>query len=110
MDNRFEALKSSIGYLIHNSYNPSSNQAILLYDEALTSSSKPQGGTGKSLLANAIKKVRMTTKIDINQCYCFYQDDFVASFEFKNIVGTQFHPELSQTNGLKLLRNFIENF
>jgi glutamine amidotransferase len=53
---------------------------------------------------------RMTTKIDINQCYCFYQDDFVASFEFKNIVGTQFHPELSQTNGLKLLRNFIENF
>jgi hypothetical protein len=64
IDNRFEALKSSIGYLIHNSYNPSSNQAILLYDEALTSSSKPQGGTGKSLLANAIKKVRMTTKID----------------------------------------------
>ncbi len=64
IDNRFEALKSSIGYLIHNSYNPSSNQAILLYDEALTSTSKPQGGTGKSLLANAIKKVRMTTKID----------------------------------------------
>ena len=52
----------------------------------------------------------MTTKIDINQCYCIYQDDFVASFEFKNIAGTQFHPELSQTNGLKLLRNFIENF
>lgn len=53
---------------------------------------------------------RMKCNVNINQCYCNYQDDFVASFEFENIAGTQFHPELSQTNGLKLLRNFIEKF
>ena len=53
---------------------------------------------------------RMTSNEDINQCYCHYQDDFIASFENANIAGTQFHPELSQSNGLKLFKNFIEKF
>ena len=53
---------------------------------------------------------RMKSDVDINQCYCNYQDDFVASFEIDNIAGAQFHPELSQTNGLKLLKNFIDRF
>ena len=53
---------------------------------------------------------RMMSKANINQCYSSYQDDFVASFEIKNIAGTQFHPELSQTNGLKLLKNFLDKF
>jgi glutamine amidotransferase len=53
---------------------------------------------------------KMTSNLNINQCYCNYQEDFVASFEYNNIAGTQFHPELSQTNGLKLFKNFIENF
>jgi glutamine amidotransferase len=53
---------------------------------------------------------RMSSNVDINQCYCNYQDDFVASFEHNNIAGTQFHPELSQTNGLKLFKNFIDKF
>ena len=53
---------------------------------------------------------RMKSDVDINQCYCNYQDDFVASFELDNIAGAQFHPELSQTNGLRLLKNFINKF
>lgn len=53
---------------------------------------------------------RMSSNVAINQCYCHYQDDFIASFEHENIAGTQFHPELSQTNGLKLLKNFIDKF
>jgi glutamine amidotransferase len=53
---------------------------------------------------------RLKSDPSFNQCYCNYQDNFVASFEYGNIAGTQFHPELSQTNGLKLLKNFINIF
>jgi glutamine amidotransferase len=52
----------------------------------------------------------MHSKENINQSLCNYQDDFVAAFELENIAGVQFHPELSQHNGLRLLKNFIENF
>lgn len=53
---------------------------------------------------------RMQSNEDINQSLCNYQNDFIAAFEVENVAGVQFHPELSQFNGLKLLKNFIENF
>ena len=51
---------------------------------------------------------KMTSTHTIKQCMCDYGGDFIASFELNNIAGVQFHPELSQYNGLKLLKNFIE--
>jgi glutamine amidotransferase len=36
-----------------------------------------------------------------------YGERFVSSIQKQNIFGTQFHPEKSQSNGLKLLKNFI---
>ena len=53
---------------------------------------------------------RMLSSTDINQSMCDYEGEFIASFELENIAGVQFHPELSQNNGLKLLRNFIDKF
>lgn len=40
--------------------------------------------------------------------YCNYGTKFICSFQDQNIFGTQFHPEKSQTNGLNLLKNFLE--
>jgi len=53
---------------------------------------------------------KMTSNTNINQSECEYGERFIASFEIDNIVGVQFHPELSQINGLRLLKNFIEKF
>jgi imidazole glycerol-phosphate synthase subunit HisH len=41
---------------------------------------------------------------------CDYGGDFICGFEKDNIAGVQFHPELSQENGLALLKNYVELF
>ncbi|KRA55347.1 imidazole glycerol phosphate synthase subunit HisH [Devosia sp. Root635] len=38
---------------------------------------------------------------------CDYGAPFVAAYENDNLYCTQFHPEKSQTNGLRILSNFI---
>jgi glutamine amidotransferase len=39
-----------------------------------------------------------------------YGVDFVAAVQKGHILGTQFHPEKSREKGLRVLRNFVENF
>jgi len=54
-----------------------------------------------------VHSYRMSTDIKKGVAFCNYGEDFVASFEYQNIFGTQFHPEKSQTNGLNLIQNFL---
>lgn len=50
---------------------------------------------------------KVSSRENINQSTCNYGQNFIASFEVENIYATQFHPELSQNNGLQLLKNFL---
>ena len=38
---------------------------------------------------------------------CNYGVNFLAAFEHENLFAAQFHPEKSQTNGIKFLQNFL---
>ena len=38
---------------------------------------------------------------------CNYGTDLVAAIRSENIFATQFHPEKSATEGLKILENFV---
>ena len=42
-----------------------------------------------------------------NVAYCNHSRRFVAGFQHEAMCGAQFHPEKSQSSGLRMLRNFI---
>ena len=48
------------------------------------------------------------SNINYSHATCHYGEEFIAAFQDNHIFGTQFHPEKSQTNGLFLLKNFLE--
>jgi len=57
-----------------------------------------------------VHSYKMHCVSNIGQNLCQYDEGFIASFEYENIAGTQFHPELSQIHGLTVMRNFLELF
>ena len=71
---------------------------------------KIYGGMSGKLDYYFTHSYKMESQNFINQCMCDYGGPFIASYELDHIAGVQFHPELSQTNGLRLLNNFIKNF
>ena len=63
-EERMFALVTGIGYMMHHYFRESEGQAVILYDENIKDPNKPSGGSGKGVIANAIKRVRKTAKVD----------------------------------------------
>ncbi|MDB4271073.1 hypothetical protein N9896_03150 [bacterium] len=61
---RFKALQTAIGYLLSRFKNPGNPRAVILIEQQMSSSSKANGGTGKSLLAKGIECMRNVVNID----------------------------------------------
>ena len=59
---REEALRSTIGYLLHTFKDKTHQKAIIFNDEEINDN--PNGGSGKSLMLNALNYIRKVVKID----------------------------------------------
>jgi hypothetical protein len=97
-ESRLLHLQTLIGYLLHEYKDPINPKAVVLMDENL--SEKPEGGTGKTLIADAIGKMRKITMEDgknfrPNERFAFQQvepdtkiilfDDLIKDFVFERI-------------------------
>ncbi len=63
-EDRIAAIRSAIGYILHNFSDPVTNQAVIFLDEELTNKYTPQGGSGKGIVLQAIKELRKLDIID----------------------------------------------
>jgi hypothetical protein len=91
-EERYQALCSGIGYLLHDFFSPLQTKAVILYDEKITSLDEPQGGTGKGLIAHAVGKMRQVDKIDGKKF------DGANRFCFQNIKESTQVMWLDETN------------
>lgn len=74
---RYNTLKSVIGYMLHSYKTSANNKAIILNDE--TVSENPNGGSGKGILINAISHMKKVSTIDGKTF------DFNKSFPYQTV-------------------------
>lgn len=56
-----------------------------------------------------VHSYRLDCPSSIGAAWCDHGGRFISGISVGNIHGVQFHPEKSQSAGLALLRNFVEN-
>jgi hypothetical protein len=74
---KYNTMKSVIGYLLHSHKTASNNKAIIFNDE--TVSDTPNGGSGKGIIINGIGHMKKTSTIDGKTF------DFNKSFAFQTV-------------------------
>jgi hypothetical protein len=74
---RYNTMKSIIGYLLHSYKTSADNKAIILNDETI--SEHPNGGSGKGIVTNAIGQMKKVSTIDGKNF------DFNKSFPYQTV-------------------------
>lgn len=97
---RYNTMKSVIGYLLHSYKNSSNNRAIILNDELI--SENPNGGSGKGIFCRAIREMKRVARVDgkkydPNKQFAFQTvkldsqvlvfDDVKKNFDFQNLFS-----------------------
>jgi hypothetical protein len=97
---RYNTMKSVIGYMLHSHKTSANNKAIILNDETI--SDNPNGGSGKGILINAISQMKKVSTIDgktfdfnksfpyqtvSTDCQVLAFDDVKRNFEFERLFS-----------------------
>ena len=97
---KYNTLKSVIGYLLHSHKTSANNRAIILNDETI--SDLPNGGSGKGIFVNAIGQMKKLSTIDgktfdfnksfayqtvSTDCQVLFYDDVKRNFEFERLFS-----------------------
>lgn len=61
---RLRAMRTGNGYMAHHYFNESEGQAVILYDQSVTDTQNPMGGSGKGLIVSGQAEIRNVAKID----------------------------------------------
>lgn len=99
-DDRYRAIRSAVGYLLHSFKTRANNKAIILNDEVI--SDNPNGGSGKGIFAQAIGFMRRISVVDGKRynpdkdfalqtvspdCQILVFDDVKKNFPFESIFS-----------------------
>jgi hypothetical protein len=97
---RYNTMKSVIGYLLHSYKTSANNKAIILNDEII--SDNPNGGSGKGLITNSIGQMKKLSTIDgktfdfgksfayqtvSTDCQVLAFDDVKKNFDFEKLFS-----------------------
>lgn len=96
--NRFDSLGASNRKLPHIGFN----------EVRMPSSSSLFSGFGQTADFYFVHSYKLPPQGVVGSfAICNYGSDFIAAYQRDNVFGAQFHPEKSQTNGLRFLSNFL---
>lgn len=95
---RFLAMKSFIGYLLHRNKENGEIRAIILYDENMGVDGQAHGGTGKTLLCQAIGECREVITFDGRE---FKKGSWFKNQRISLSTDIIFYDELQQSTGMQ---------
>lgn len=99
-EKRYKTFQSVIGYLLHSYKTSANNRAVILNDSVI--SENPNGGSGKGIFCEALKKLKKVSSIDgktfdfnksfpyqtvSTDCQLLLFDDVKRNFEFERLFS-----------------------